>query len=226
MHKLISGIHQFQSTVFRSNRDFYENLVHGQEPEALMITCCDSRINPNQMTSTAPGELLILRNAGNIIPPYSPEARNGEQGTIEFAIEGLGVKNIIVCGHSHCGAIKALLNVETMARMESLRNWLEFANAGKLNLDERYPGLSDDDKLNVATQENVLLQLVNLRSHPTVAKALDSGKIKLHGWVYKFETGQVFAFDPTAGQFNCVNTLQPEADRQPIDMVRLERFSA
>src|SRR5688500_4044542 len=106
MQKLVDGLHRFQSEVFASQRTTFERLATGQSPEVLFITCSDSRIVPNLMTSTDPGDLFIIRNAGNIIPPYSP-ASGGEQASIEFAVAGLGVQHIVVCGHSHCGAMKA-----------------------------------------------------------------------------------------------------------------------
>ena len=122
MQKLIQGIHQFQENVFRSQQDLFERLSQGQSPEALFITCSDSRINPNLITMTNPGDLFILRNAGNIIPPYGA-ANGGEGATIEFAIAALGVQDIIVCGHSHCGAMKGLLYQETLEDLPATRAW-------------------------------------------------------------------------------------------------------
>lgn len=109
MQKLIEGLHQFQNSVFGTQRELFERLAHGQTPETLFITCSDSRINPNLLTQTEPGELFILRNAGNIVPPYST-SQGGEAATIEFAVAGLNVRDIIICGHSHCGAMKGLLD--------------------------------------------------------------------------------------------------------------------
>jgi carbonic anhydrase len=177
------------------------------------------------LTQTAPGELLILRNAGNIIPSYQPNRTGGEQATIEFAIEGLGVKDIIVCGHSHCGAIKGLLNERQLEKMPSLKSWLREAELARQILKERYPEMTDTDNLNVAIQENVLVQIVNLRSHPVVASALEEGRVKLHGWVYKFETGQVFEYDPESGQFQCLTTSETGPNRDPIDMSILDRYT-
>ena len=122
MQKLIKGIHQFQSNHFASQRELFERLAHGQYPEALFITCSDSRINPNLITQSEPGDLFILRNAGNIIPP-SGAGQGGEGATIEFAVAGLGVQNIVICGHSHCGAIKGLLEPESLRDMPSVVAW-------------------------------------------------------------------------------------------------------
>jgi carbonic anhydrase len=200
MQKLIQGIHQFQDQIFGTQRALFERLAAGQQPETLLITCSDSRINPNLITQTDPGELFIVRNAGNIVPPFGA-ANGGEGATIEFAVVGLGVQNIIVCGHSHCGAMKGLLRPESLANMPTMAGWLKHAEATRWVAQQKYADLPDDRLLNVTIQENVLMQLENLRTHPSVAAGLASGKLKLHGWVYKIETGQVFAYDPDRGQF-------------------------
>lgn len=200
MEKLISGLHQFQSEIFRSHKELFERLAQGQNPEALFITCSDSRINPNLLTQTSPGDLFILRNAGNIIPPYGA-ANGGEGATIEFAVRGLRVKDIIVCGHSLCGAMKGLISPEGLEEMPAVAAWLKHAEATRRILKDTYTGLNDDQTLNVAIQLNVLVQLESLRTHPCVASRLAQGELTLHGWIYKIETGQVFSYRPEEGQF-------------------------
>ena len=202
MQKLIQGIHHFQSSLFSSQRELFERLVNGQHPDALFITCSDSRISPNLITQTEPGELFIVRNAGNIVPPHAM-AVGGEEATIEFALVGLGIKDIIVCGHSHCGAVNGLLNLAGLREtMPAVCSWLGHAEATRRIMKEKYRHLeSPSDRLNVAIQENVLVQLENLRTHPAVAAGLSRGDVKLHGWVYKIETGQVFAYDPERSEF-------------------------
>lgn len=200
MQKLIHGIHDFQANLFSSQRERFERLADGQHPETLFITCSDSRINPNLITQTEPGELFIIRNAGNIVPPFGA-ANGGEAATIEFAVVGLGVQNIILCGHSHCGAMKGLLSPESLAKLPTMAAWLSHAEATRWVARQRYADRTEADLLNITIQENVLVQLENLRTHPVVAVAVASGKLKLHGWVYKFETGQVFAYAPQEGQF-------------------------
>src|SRR5690349_55453 len=123
MERIIRGIHQFQNNVFSTQRELFERLASGQKPEALFITCSDSRINPNLVTQTKPGELFIMRNAGNIIPPYGA-ANGGEGATIEYAVAALGIKDIIVCGHTHCGAMNGLLNLNKLTKMPSVVSWL------------------------------------------------------------------------------------------------------
>src|SRR5688572_22576048 len=128
MQKLIEGLHHFQSQIFSSQRELFERLARGQTPDALFITCSDSRINPNLITQTEPGDLFIIRNAGNIIPPHGA-ANGGEGATIEYAVAALGVKDIIVCGHSHCGAMKALLEPERLVNLPTVGAWLSHAEA-------------------------------------------------------------------------------------------------
>lgn len=201
MQKLVQGIHSFQDHLFSSQRELFERLAQGQTPDALFITCSDSRINPNLITQTEPGELFILRNAGNIVPPHKMAA-GGEEATIEFALVGLGIKDIIVCGHSHCGAVNALLAPEGIREtMPAMCSWLKYAESARRIVQEKYSDLTQEQLLNVSIQENVLVQLENLRTHPAVAKALARETLNLHGWVYKFETGQVFGYDPLEGQF-------------------------
>lgn len=208
MQKLIEGIHQFQSHHFATQRELFERLADGQHPEALFITCSDSRINPNLITQTEPGDLFILRNAGNIIPPHGA-ANGGEGATIEFAVTGLGVQDIVVCGHSHCGALKGLLKPESLQDMPAVAGWLSHAEATRRIMREKYADRTGAAQLTTAIEENVLVQLENLRTHPAVASKLSCGKMKLHAWVYKIETGQVFAYDSEAGQFVPLSDAAP-----------------
>jgi carbonic anhydrase len=212
MQKLVEGIHHFQHNVFRSQQALFERLSQGQNPETLFITCSDSRVNPNLLTQTLPGELFILRNAGNFIPPYGA-ACGGEAATVEYAVAVLGVKDIIVCGHSLCGAMNGLLHPETLDGLTAVKNWLAHAESTRRIMRENYSSLTGERLLTAAVEENVLVQLENLRTHPAVAVALPRGQLKLHGWVYKIETGEVFAYDPGAGQFLPLTAAVP---REPL----------
>ena len=201
MQKLLQGIHQFQENVYTSKQDLFERLASGQEPIALFITCSDSRIDPCLLTQTEPGELFILRNAGNIVPPYGAVA-GGEAATIEYAVCALKIQDIIVCGHSNCGAMNGLLHLEQLDELSAVRQWLTHAEATGRIMKENYQQLTDAAaRLTATVEENVLVQLENLRSHPSVAAALGRDEVKLHGWVYKFETGQVFGYESQQGQF-------------------------
>ncbi len=201
MQKLVEGIHQFQNDIFSSKQRLFEHLVDGQTPLALFITCSDSRINPNLLTQTEPGELFILRNAGNIVPPYGA-VEGGEAATIEYAVSVLGVKDIVICGHSHCGAMGGLLDQPQLEKLPAVRSWLRHAESTHRIIEENYSHITDPAaRLTATVEENVLVQLEHLRTHPSVAAALGRKALNLHGWVYKFETGQVFGFHPQESQF-------------------------
>jgi carbonic anhydrase len=200
MQKLVRGIHHFQKQIFTDQRELFERLTKGQAPDALFITCSDSRINPNLVTQTEPGELFILRNAGNIVPPYGA-VRGGEAATIEFAVAGLGIRDIIICGHTLCGAMQALIKPQPLEHMPSLSEWLRHAESTRRIMREKYADRDETAVARATVQENVLVQLENLRTHPVVASGLAQGQLKLHGWVYKMETGEVFDFDAESGQF-------------------------
>src|SRR5262245_6493458 len=208
MQKLVQGIHHFQSSIFSSQRELFAWLAHEQNPEELFITCANSAINPNLITQTGPGDLFILRNAGNIIPPYGA-ANGGEGATIEFAVAALGIRDIIVCGHSGCGAMKALLQPETLRDMPAVATWLSHAESTRRIMKDKYRHLDEGELLTATTEENVLVQIENLRTHPAVAVGLARGQLKLHGWVYKIDTGQVFAYDPERGQFGPITEASP-----------------
>jgi carbonic anhydrase len=200
VEKLIQGIHHFLKKDFLPLQGLFEQLAKGQNPETLFITCSDSRIDPNLLTRSRPGDLFILRNAGNIVPPHGA-ANGGEAATIEFAVAALQVRDIVVCGHSHCGAMKGILNPESLASLPAVQAWLTHAEATRRIIRENYPNLDGEHALAAAVEENVLVQLENLRTLPSVAARLARGDLHLHGWVYKIATGQVFAYDPESGQF-------------------------
>lgn len=215
MQKLIQGIHQFQETDFAPLQGLFERLAAGQNPDTLFITCSDSRIDPNLLTRSKPGDLFILRNAGNLVPPHSATP-GGEAATIEFAVAGLGVKDIIVCGHTHCGAVAGLLHPEKVAALPAVAGWLKHAETTERVVRANYGDLPPDRMLVAAIEENVLVQLEHLRTLPSVAARLVKGDLRLHAWVYKIETGEVFAFDPSAGQFVPLASYQFPAEETAV----------
>lgn len=202
MQKLENGLHHFQANYFASNRKLFEKLSEeGQRPETLFITCCDSRVVPNLITNTAPGELFIVRNVGNIVPAVSHGIHGGISAAIEYAVEVLEVGNVIVCGHTHCGAIDAILHPERVDHLPFVRRWLgESATIPRL-IEERYGDLEPEARMLAAVQENVLVQLENLRSFEFVARRLEDGRLKMSGWVFKIATGDIFDYDPVSEQF-------------------------
>lgn len=203
MEKLLRGIHKFQSDIYQANQPLFQQLVRGQSPLALFITCSDSRMVPDMICQTDPGDLFVIRNAGNLVPPYVPGASSGEAATIEYAIRGLGIKDIIVCGHTRCGAMHAAMNIDDhgLNEMPRVKQWLANAQTSQEIVATQYAHLADDPRWKVMSQENVLVQLEHLRTHPSVAVALANGELRLHGWMYKIETGEVFSFDPEIGQY-------------------------
>lgn len=211
MQKLVDGIHRFQRESFSQDQKLFETLAEGQSPLALFITCSDSRIDPNRLTQTKPGELFIQRTAGNIVPPYG-SVFAGEAATIEYAVAALKIRDIVICGHSHCGAMGGLLAPESLQDMPAVRAYLEHAEATRRIVKENYQHLTDPVKrLTLTVEENVLVQLENLRTHPSVAAAVGRGELKLHGWVYKFETGDVFAYHPEKNAFLPIDDVSPAA---------------
>lgn len=200
MQKLVQSIHRFQPEIFSSQEQLFERLSSGHQPDALFITCADSHLNPHVLTQTLPGDLFILRNLGNLLPPYDT-IQGGEASTIEFAVEVLHVRDVIVCGHSHCVALDALLEPDQIAELPATSRWLTLAEPVRSLIERHYADLSPEAKQNVAVQENVLLQLETLRNHPGVRRRLQAGELTLHGWVYRRETGVAYAYDPDSGQF-------------------------
>ena len=200
MKKLIDGIHRFQSGVFGRKKELFERLSKGQEPDALFITCSDSRVSPTLLTQTVPGDLFILRNAGNLVPPYGP-IHGAEAAAIEYAVEALAVKDIIICGHTYCGAMKAVLDPASLDTLPATKGWLTYAEATRRVMATHYKGLLKEDKLEVCIEENVLVQIENLRTHPSVLAAMSRGTLRLHAWVYEIESGNVTAFDDHTGQY-------------------------
>jgi carbonic anhydrase len=174
-------------------------LANGQHPQALFITCSDSRIVPTLITGGSPGDLFELRTAGNIVPEYDEGRGSGETATIEFAVEMLGVKNIIVCGHSHCGAVNAILNPGAPSALPAVHKWL--ADTEPHDETRKATDFLDGSALTSAVQRHVQVQLERLRGHPSVAKRLEHGELSLHGWFYAVSTGTVSALHPQDGRF-------------------------
>jgi carbonic anhydrase len=195
MKKLITGLEAFRTNYVAQHRELLESLAHGQHPRVLFITCSDSRIDPNLLTQTDVGELFTIRNAGNIVPPYRA-ANGGEGASIEYAIQALGIEQIVVCGHSHCGAMKGLLQLGKLEeQMPLVYDWLKHAEATRLLVQENYSTYSGEELLEITIAENVLTQIENLKTYPIVHSRLYQGKLKIYGWVYLLETGEVLAYD-------------------------------
>ena len=200
MQKLAKGIHSFRSGYFATHRQLFEQLATaGQKPETLFLTCSDSRVVPNLITDAAPGELFVVRNAGNIVP--HPDLPGGTAASLEYAVEVLEVENIIVCGHTGCGAIGAILDPKSVEHLPYVKRWTDRAEGLRAVLDRDYAHLTGEARLTAAVQENVLAQLEHLREFDFVQRRMDAGKLRVSAWVFKIATGEVFAFDPDNDEF-------------------------
>ena len=208
MDKIIRGVHEFQSQIFGTQKELFERLSGGQSPDALFITCSDSRIDPSLITQTSPGEIFVLRNAGNIVPPYGAST-GGEAAAVEFAVAGLGVRDIIVCGHSQCGAVAGLLNPEKLTGLPTVATWLGHASSTQRVVEEKYADSTPEERMTAAVKENVLVQLNNLRTHPCVASGLSRGELNLHAWVYEFEYGVLNSYSPEECRFLPLEAAAP-----------------
>lgn len=204
MLDLIKGVHHFQNVGFQQQKNLFERLAEGQNPEVCFITCSDSRIDPNLITNAKPGQLFIVRNPGNIVPCYGT-ANNSALAAVEFAVEVLGVKDVIVCGHTHCGAMSALFQPDAYKNLRCLNEWMIHCDATAQILKDHYSNLSGEDLLTVASEENVLVQLEHLRTLPAIASRVSRGLVHLHAWMYKIETGEMFVYESAEGQFKPLN---------------------
>jgi carbonic anhydrase len=225
--KLIRGLDKFRQTYVSSHQELLEQLAHGQKPRVLFVACSDSRVDPNLITDTDVGELFVIRNAGNIIPPYGA-ANGGEGGTIEYAINALGIEQVVVCGHSNCGAMKGLLKLNKLQKdMPLVYDWLKHAEATRRLVMENYSHYNDEDLMDMLVAENVLIQIDNLKTYPIVRARLHQGRLKIYAWVYNIETGNVLAYDarthtyvPPEGQL-----LEEEAPARPFSVSGGDRES-
>ena len=213
MDRILKGLSRFQKSVYPKHRDLFQKLALGQRPEALFITCADSRIDPCMLTQTKPGELFICRVIGNIVPPY-PDAIGGVSATIEYAVGVLGVPDVIVCGHTDCGVLKGVVNPEPLKPLGSVSAWLNYAEPARKAVEKT--GTAPDFLL-ALTERNVIEQLGNLRTHPLVADRLEQGDLRLHGWVYDLGEGIVTAYDPDRAAFVRLESPKPKlrAVRRP-----------
>jgi carbonic anhydrase len=204
VEKLLQGISRFQRHVYPEHLDLFEQLATGQRPEALFITCADSRIDPCLLTQTKPGQLFICRVIGNIVPPY-PDAIGGVSATVEYAAGVLRVPEIIVCGHTDCGVMKGALNPDALHAYPNVASWLRYAN---VEHREQNP---TPEFLLALTENNVAAQLNNLRSHPSVAARMAEGDLELHGWVYHIGPGTVTVYDEGTRTFLAPETKHSQA---------------
>ncbi len=199
MEELIAGFRKFREEAFPTREGLFQTLAHTQSPGTLFVSCSDSRIVPELLTQREPGDMFVIRNAGNIVPSYGPEP-GGVSATVEYAVAVLGVRDVVICGHSDCGAMTAVAHDHDLHHLPAVCGWLRHADAAKA-VNSAHDHGSDAEKLEGMVRENVVVQLANLRTHPSVALALSQGRLTLHGWVYDIASGQIDALDGTTGRF-------------------------
>lgn len=205
MKSLIDGIERFQTQIYPTKKALFEKLAGGQSPSALVIACADSRVDIQMLTQSEPGELFVVRNAGNIVPCYGTDP-GAVSAAIEFAMVAISVPHIIVCGHSDCGAMRGLLDPSLGTTMPAVAHWLRYAEAARALAASK--GGPDDsrERLALVTHENIVQQIRHLETHPSVASRLARGEVQLHGWYFDIGPGRVTAYDAGTGEFQPVAT--------------------
>lgn len=200
MPNFVDGFFKFKKDVYPAKEALFETLSHGQSPEALFITCADSRIETAMLTQTGPGDLFVCRNAGNIVPLHD-DYTDGMSASIEYAVAVLKVPHIVVCGHSGCGAMAGAMSPDGLDSLPLVKDWLCQCQPAVDYVQSKGADLSETAKMDMLIEQNVLLQIENLRTHPSVATRLKAGDLELHGWVYDIKSGGVKAYDTDMGAF-------------------------
>lgn len=199
MKEIVEGFLKFQKNVFPERVKLFKNLANQQSPRALFISCSDSRLVPELVTQREPGDLFVIRNAGNIVPSYGPEP-GGVSASVEYAVAALRVNDIVICGHSDCGAMTAVATCKCLDHMPAVSNWLRYADSARV-VNEARQHQDQPSKVASMVRENVIAQLANIQTHPSVRLALEEGRVTLHGWIYDIESGRIDAFDGRTGSF-------------------------
>lgn len=194
MERLLRGLSKFQREVFPRQKHLFQQLADRQNPHALFITCADSRVVPPLITQAEPGDLFISRNVGNMVPPYG-HMNGGVSATIEYAVMALEVRHVVICGHSDCGAMRAVMNPERVKHLPTVAAWLNHGEVARQVVAEKHHDIDDAAKLDALIKENIVAQLQHLRTHPSVAARLATGRLEIHGWHYYIETARVEIYD-------------------------------
>ena len=215
--KFIHGISRFQKQHFGENPDLADQLKDGQRPKALLIGCCDSRVDPALLTDCAPGDLFIVRNVANLVPPYEQTAGyHGVSSALEYAVCFLEVANIIILGHSGCGGIGGLLETATGKEVgEFIGKWVNIAAPARDKVLREQADKSPDEQARACEKESILVSLKNLLTFPWVKERVASGQLALHGWYYNIGTGQLKYYNQFSGQFEVL--VEPYASKMTVD---------
>ncbi|MEI7884903.1 MAG: carbonic anhydrase [Clostridia bacterium] len=207
MQKLLDGIVKFRRGDFENHKELFKDLRKGQQPHTLFISCSDSRVDPNMITGTLPGELFIIRNIANIVPPYrETEEYVATTSAIEYAVLVLNVENIIICGHSNCGGCAAsFVAEESLANLPHTRKWLELIHPVREKVLAEIPENEPEAREWMMEQLNVVEQLKHLLTYPYIKEKVATGMLHLSGWHYIIETGEMFIYNKDAGEFLLAN---------------------
>jgi carbonic anhydrase len=223
MDRLIEGVRRFRREVYPGQRAVYEEAARTpQHPHTLFITCADSRIDPELITQSGPGEIFVYRNVGNMMPPYG-EMLGGVSAAIEYAVAALGVRHVVVCGHTDCGAMKGLLHPQQVEQLTTVKAWLQNAVAARSVVDAIGQAADQKDLLSALIEENVRLQLSHLCTHPCVAGRLAKGILTVQGWVYDIGRGDVRIHDVGSDRFVPVDDYEPSSPEPAVWQVRVRR---
>ena len=214
MKEVFARYRRFREETYPSRKELFEHLKDHQDPHILFVTCSDSRIAPDLVIGSGPGDLFVCRNAGNIIPPYG-EMMGGVSATVEYAVTVLKVDAIVVCGHTDCGAMRALLHPERITHLRMVSAWLNHAETARRIVAESDPNRTEAEQLDALIEENVLAQIGHLETHPSVVTRLRRGDLDLYAWVYCIESGEIIAFDGSRGKFAPLDESMPVATQGP-----------
>jgi carbonic anhydrase len=198
--KVLEGLTLFQRLAYPRHQALFERLAKNQTPQAVFIACSDSRVVPNLIVQAEPGDLFIIRNAGNIVPPAG-SSYGGTTASLEYAIVALGIRDVILCGHSHCGAMTGVLHPEALEGMPAVTQWVSYADLARRAALAAHPGASDAEMLDHLVDTNVIAQVRNILTFPFVRPLVEKGELELHGWVYDIASGRVKGLDATGKRF-------------------------
>jgi carbonic anhydrase len=202
MRTLVQGFTRFKDEVFPAQRSFFRRLTKGQWPKALFITCSDSRVVPEVITQSRPGDLFICRTVGNQVPPHGESIGHSVASSIEYAVQVLGIRQIVICGHTDCGAMHGVLRPEKLASLPSTAAWLRHTERARAVVMATDTGNATDSELVCRlAEENVLSQMEHLKTHPAVAERLGGGGLDVHGWVYQLHSGDIHTYDDVSSRF-------------------------
>jgi carbonic anhydrase len=211
---IVDGFLHFHYDVFPQQEELFKKLATAQKPRAMFITCADSRIVPELITQSSPGDLFVTRNVGNVVPPYG-QMNGGVSTALEYAILALGVQHVIVCGHSDCGAMRAVLNPGSLEKMPTVKAWLRHSEVAKTVVQDNCNCANEHESMKVLTEENVISQLQHLRTHPSVASRMAAGQLFIHGWIYNIETSEIKAYDAEQDRFLPLSSTGPTPSATP-----------